>query len=134
MKDINKLTEDIIALIIKTDKSYNSDCLDEGVVSNKPGHLLVPIYAGVVDMYFDAICQFIDVSKKETYDKQEIIEFSRLTNKCIEEIIALDKQLFPDAEDTEPVVSIESLKEPIISILKEAYKLGLTINNVENEK
>lgn len=121
---MNNLVEKCIKSIIRLDKSFNPDCEDENVVSSSLSHLGLGILAGIYDAYWNGYISNNGVFDKTEYTKDEMDLFNELAHNCINEIIELDKKLYPNNNDSEPVVSIDALAIPLTRTLELAYNLG----------
>lgn len=121
---MDNLVQKCIESIIRLDKSFNPDCEDENVVSAALEHLGIGILAGVYDSYTKGYMSNKDISDKTEYTEEEKKKFNELAHLGFYEIIEMDKKLYPNTTDSEPVVSIDALAVPLTHILDVAYKLG----------
>ncbi|TXG86307.1 MAG: hypothetical protein E6R13_00730 [Spirochaetes bacterium] len=119
-----KIVKDSIELVKRFDNMSNSDCEDEGVVSSEFGTIGVGVFAALRDCYFNGYSSNKDVSNKEMFTDEEISLLQEIVKQCINKAIDYDNEMFPDAEDTEPVVSIVALEKAISEYIDIAYKLG----------
>ena len=119
-----KIVKDSIELVKRFDNMSNSDCEDEGVVSSEFGTIGVGVFAALRDCYFNGYSSNKDVSNKEVFTDEEIETLQEIVKQCINKAIDYDNELFPGAEDTEPVVSIVALEKAIVEYIDVAFKLG----------
>lgn len=119
-----KLVKDCIELLKNLDRLSNPDCEDEGVVSSEFGTIGVGVFAILRDCYFNGYSLNKDISNKEVFTNEEIALLQEIVKQCINKAIDYDNEMFPDAEDTEPVVSIVALEKAISEYIDIAFKLG----------